>query len=279
MTQWLLRRLDDVWLLLIRLIRFAIGPAAALRSAKWLLWRIPRRAAARITWPTLDALPYRDEDAELWRTGRLRENGKLVQIDPVDYGGRYFALCGFWEPWTTDIIERFAGPGLLIDVGANYGYFSVLWLRSPGNTVIAVEPSPRFAPIVSANVASEGDRARVLEGVIGDRSGTVSFGGDGMLAKVVDPDSPGSYNVQMFTLSEIVERFAPGKEIEVLKIDAEGYDLRILQASRPLFESGRIRCVLWEKAGEDEEEAFIRFLSANGYRRILDSSMLGFQRA
>jgi FkbM family methyltransferase len=204
--------------------------------------------------------------------------GQTVRIVPTDLGGRYFALCGFWEPQTTRSIVRTRRQGLMIDVGANFGYFSALWLRFPGARVIAIEPSSAYTTVLRENLADFVERARLFEGVVGETNGVANFAGEGMLGHIVPCETLGSYRVPMTTLSQLLAGEASEERIEVLKIDAEGYDLTILNANRNLFQQQRVGLVLWEKADTPEEQGFVTFIRSVGYHPVLDSSMLGFTR-
>jgi FkbM family methyltransferase len=162
----------------------------------------------------------------------------------------------------------------MIDVGANFGYFSALWLRGPDARLIAVEPHPTYVPILRRNLAPYGDRARVFACAIGETEGDATFAGEGMLGHVVPDDTPGGFRVPMTTLDWLLG----GEPVELLKIDAEGYDLKILDANRDLFSRRRVRLLLWERADTPEEQAFVEFLRGCGYRPVLESSMFGFER-
>jgi FkbM family methyltransferase len=62
--------------------------------------------------------------------------------------GPRLALDGFWESWVTLAIARHVQPGMwCIDVGANYGYFTLLMagLVGPEGRVVACEPFPSLA--------------------------------------------------------------------------------------------------------------------------------------
>lgn len=230
--------------------------------------------ALRLTWSTLDTLNYREADRDLWVEAKMRQ-GRQIQIAPTDLGGRYFALCGFWEPQVTKAINRTSRHGLLVDIGANFGYFSALWLTHPDTHVIAVKPSREFIPIVRANLAGFGNRGSLFEGVVGDATGTVSFAGRGMTGTIVAEEAVDGYKVAMTTLSDLLAGEFKGKFIEVLKIDAEGYDLIILNANRDLFSQRRVGLVLWEKARTQDEQNFVNFLQSAGYRLVLNSFMFG----
>ncbi|MBY0461084.1 MAG: FkbM family methyltransferase [Gemmataceae bacterium] len=276
MIAGLKRSLDAGWLAAVGTVEVTFGHRAGVRFARTALRALPSRVAARLTWPTLNRLPYREADRDLWEFPRACFGGPPVRILPTDLGGRYFALCGFWEPHVTRFVAGRRAPGLLIDVGANFGYFSALWLRCPGASVVAVEPSPVYLPVLRANLDRYPGRARVFPGVAGEAEGEVAFAGEGMLGRVVPVGTPDSYRVPMTTLPALVAAH-PGP-IEALKIDAEGYDLTILNTVRDWFRAGRVRTVLWERAGTPAEAELVAFLRAAGYRPGLDSYMLGFYR-
>jgi hypothetical protein len=86
-----------------------------------------------------------------------------------------------------------------------------------------------------------------------------------MLYKVADEGC----EVPMVRLSEILEKHGAG-EIAVLKVDAEGWDIQILNSLRDMFENHQIRKVFWESHTWDgtispDQDAFFSFLKNLGY--------------
>ncbi|MFN4261634.1 MAG: FkbM family methyltransferase [Gemmataceae bacterium] len=62
--------------------------------------------------------------------------------------GPRLVLDGFWESWVTLAIARHLRPGMwCVDVGANYGYYTLLMAGACGPTgrVVACEPNPLLA--------------------------------------------------------------------------------------------------------------------------------------
>jgi FkbM family methyltransferase len=62
--------------------------------------------------------------------------------------GPRLVLDGFWESWVTVAIARHLGPGMrCVDVGANYGYYTLLMATAcgPEGRVVACEPNPLLA--------------------------------------------------------------------------------------------------------------------------------------
>ena len=92
-------------------------------------------------------------------------------VDTRDEGfGSNILLDGFWEMWLTMAIARHLKPGMIaIDIGANFGYYSLLMadLVGPKGIVIAVEPNGHAAPKLRSSLTLNGFAARTL--------GTVAF--------------------------------------------------------------------------------------------------------
>ncbi len=62
--------------------------------------------------------------------------------------GPRLVLDGFWESWVTVAIARHLRPGMwCVDVGANYGYYTLLMAAAcgPEGRVVACEPNPLLA--------------------------------------------------------------------------------------------------------------------------------------
>ncbi|MCL6481974.1 MAG: FkbM family methyltransferase [Firmicutes bacterium] len=85
-------------------------------------------------------------------------------------------LDGFWEAWVTLALGRYIQPGFhCVDVGANYGYYTLLMAgaRERGGRVLACEPNPLLAETyVPGNLALNGfqDRVEICQKVIGNRN-------------------------------------------------------------------------------------------------------------
>jgi FkbM family methyltransferase len=66
----------------------------------------------------------------------------------------HLLLDGYWEAWVTLALARAAYPGTVcIDVGAAYGYYTILFAAATGSsgTTLAVEPNPAFVRYLTAN--------------------------------------------------------------------------------------------------------------------------------
>ena len=84
---------------------------------------------------------------------RVLSRYKLL-LDTRDLGfAAHVLLDGYWEMWLTIFMCRHIQPGMVaIDVGANFGYYTVLMadLVGPEGHVFAVEPNPVVAALLQA---------------------------------------------------------------------------------------------------------------------------------
>jgi len=187
------------------------------------------------------------------------------------------AFNGFYE---LDLTRRIAAMarkgGLFVDVGANLGYFSLLWLHGDAsNRVVAVEASPRNQNLLQRNLERNllETRCQLLRVAAGDHAGTVCFdvgpeeqtGWGGISTSKA---SASSFEVQMVRLDEQLS----GCDIAVMKIDVEGADTLVIKGCEKLLREKRIKTLFFEQhagrmaqLGLQPEEA-VKFLESLGYK-------------
>ncbi len=113
------------------------------------------------------------DDAPLRFAGPYRMR-RLVCGDVIS---GQIAVNGFYELGLSRELRNLAREGgQCLDVGANLGYFTLLWLAgNSANSVVAVEASPRNQEAIRDNLAYNGltDRAKLLACAAGDAPRTV----------------------------------------------------------------------------------------------------------
>ncbi len=177
--------------------------------------------------------------------------------------------------WPYDVM-RFAGTRhleTLVDVGANVGQTALLLHRFfPQATIHSFEPIPAtFARLRTqvAHIAQVHPHAIALGAATG--SGRMTDEANSELNTAVRTDGAGATcDVTLQTLDSFCEQRAIA-QIDILKIDVEGYEMPVLEGATTLLQSGRIRSVYIEVAFEPSDPTHTLFdlvrshLAARGF--------------
>jgi FkbM family methyltransferase len=151
----------------------------------------------------------------------------------VCYTGRY-------EPLETLLIRKILKPGMVfVDVGANWGYFTLLGAAciGPLGRVLSVEPHPHLFALLRANLDYNGyHNVTPLSLAVGAQTGTAlltgfdEHGGNWGLSRIVSGGD--SSNVSFPVATAQLDHIVKQHEIDVvdlLKIDIEGSEDEALQ--------------------------------------------------
>lgn len=164
----------------------------------------------------------------------------------------HLMLDGFWEMWLTQFLARRVKPGMtVIDVGANFGYFTLLMGDAVGETghVIAVEPNPNTASLLGETLLLNGhqNRTSVVSKALGERAGKgwlyTPDGEPKNATLVANQNLPGGRTVEVpiVTLDEVA---LASRRVDLVKIDAEGGELGIVAGMHQLIARDRPAIVL-----------------------------------
>lgn len=175
----------------------------------------------------------------------------LARLCASDFGHQQILGMGFCDLDLSLHIARLASEGgLMIDAGANVGYFSVLWAAAnPQNTVIAFEPSPRNLAMLRANIEAAGlsDRVQIVPHALSRESGTLSFdpGPEDQTGWGGLTTTPSRDALQV-AVRRLDEELDPTTHVKVLKIDCEGADPWVIEGAASLLRARRIEHVFFE---------------------------------
>jgi FkbM family methyltransferase len=173
---------------------------------------------------------------------RTRDGGVFVPPS-IDYLSTYVLLeQEDWFEKEIRFLRRLLQPGMrVIDVGANYGVYTLAMSRAvgAGGAVWAFEPASNTLNFLRATV-----EANALAGVVvcplalSDHAGVGHLGvlGNSELNSLVGAAAPSTETVQLATLEQQHAAHAMGS-VDFIKLDAEGEEERILAGSRRFFGS------------------------------------------
>ena len=127
--------------------------------------------------------------------------------------------------------------GLVIDIGANIGAFSLDVCQSESVVVHAYEPHPETYAALRRNLEANGliDRVTSFNCAVGAGTGELRMAADGPSLtagrshRPDDDEESRTVGVPMVGLDEVIARV--GVEVELLKIDTEGAEAEILEGA------------------------------------------------
>jgi FkbM family methyltransferase len=210
--------------------------------------RLARRAFANTPVQRLPLVgwAYRKTVAAFWGEQEFTTDfrGLRLTVPGGDYILTAGLIGGFYESIELDLFERLAEASrTIVDVGANIGIYACVGaahLPADGH-LIAFEPVPANLELLHHNLAENGLSSQVTAEplALSDKAGDTVIhlapsSGNHSLAARVAGDSGTSLPVRVTTLDEYV---GTDRQIDLLKIDVEGYDGYVLRgASRVLRE-------------------------------------------
>ena len=207
-----------------------------------------------------------------------------IGSSPVTHG---LVLDGIWEPLASRLVCDLLGPGsVVIDVGANVGYYSILAGKLVGadGRVLAFEPDPYSYALLVKNVHLNGLEQIVIpiNKAVGDSNTRLKL----FLSKNDSGDhrcfDPGdgrttSIEVESIRLDDYVQANFPNLmrsgKIGFIKMDIQGYEVRayvgargLIAAHHPTLITEYEPCTL-SSAGSSSE-AYLGLLNDYGYDRF-----------
>lgn len=149
-----------------------------------------------------------------------------------------------WEADLSDLFHRLCTPEtVLVDVGANFGYFTVLGANLIGNRstgqVFSFEPNPKLAALARRNLEINWSMAPIFfqETAVADFSGSVTLHipeGHGANASLSAPDEF-DCEERVVPAVRLDDVLPAGLAIDLLKVDVEGHEAGVLRGAREVI--------------------------------------------
>jgi len=157
---------------------------------------------------------------------------------------------------------RSASGHVFLDVGANYGYYSML-LRGNFEKIYAFEPIPSIFKELESNLEKFDDVKCIRKAVSNV---------DGQIVELSYHGSHGS--AETVTLAS----FFPNTEIDLVKVDVEGEEWKVLEGAEPILK--RIKSWVVELHDPRRKEELENWFVSRGYSvRWLDFAFKGSRTA
>ena len=213
----------------------------------------------------------------LIRTYRKGLKRNINGTDALRVSVRARAVVEGYEPqvWSS-LMEELKPGDVVADVGAFIGLYSIALARRVGSAgrVIAFEPDATNYSILKEHARLNGVRT-VLEpvrAVVGTLDGRIAFESNGIESHAVDAPTDKSTFVPAVSLDCALD----GKHLDILKIDVEGFEEKVLQGAKELLQDPA-RCpraiyievhpYAWPQTGASSE-SLLSILGECGYKVV-----------
>jgi len=199
---------------------------------------------------------------------------------------------GGYEVPTRNLLEKTLQAGdLFVDVGAHFGYFTLQAATHPAGNIrsLSFEPDPTNASALYRNLVNldRNQYSKLICAACGDGLDLAPLVSNSSMchsvraAGFVDgmPRGPAKF-VVVLALDQALACFpwaAAGRVI--LKIDAEGYEDKVIAGANQLLASGRVALIIWERghaysqpSGRARLGAMVESLTDRGFRHLRTES-------
>jgi len=180
--------------------------------------------------------------------------GLSFHCDLRDSVAREVCYTGRYEPQETQLASRMLHEGdVFVDVGANWGYFTLAaahWV-GPSGRVLAFEPEPRLFRLLRMNVAQNAlKQVQTRRLAIADRSRRVPFtafvaSGDNWGQSRAAHGTVVDFVADAAALDDVLDGAGVGR-VTLTKIDVEGGEAAALAGMQRGLQAGRYTYVLIE---------------------------------
>jgi FkbM family methyltransferase len=228
----------------------------------------------------------------------MRRLGWSRQTDVITFwGGRFSGLLPeavstqiwrhkIYEPRVTSVLQRLLKPGdTFVDVGAHFGYFSLLASQLVGATghVVAIEAMPSTYLRLADNIAKNApfDNVIAVESAAFDEQAMLQFTDYGPIASSLNGafeirghvqgirSKPETVQVSADLCDAILQRLDRSRP-NLVKIDAESAEIHVLRGLRQTLSTARPRVIVEvgdEGVGAERSSAAIfELMSEMGYQ-------------
>ena len=188
------------------------------------------------------------------RRGIINIDGNNYYIDPFSNLGSELLLNDQYEADVVDIFKNeIPDGGVVIDIGANEGFFSVIAAQAAGTDgkVISVEPQSRLQDIVRINLALNGFKDSTLypnaisltshETVKLSLFPSSNTGASSIVNKT--KLSTAFDIVETITMADIIKNEAL-ERVDFIKIDVEGFEYEVIHSMLPEMKEGIVKKIL-----------------------------------
>ena len=195
---------------------------------------------------------------------------------------------GHWEPLETKVFIGLLKPGaMVVDAGANFGHYALTAANVVGSNgqVIAFEPHPKTYGLLVANAALlSTDNLRAIQAGLSDTSGKITLysdsanpGGHSFFEWNLRRSDGHKETVPVYSLDDFLKKELPGKRLDVLKMDVQGFEMNLLNGAKETITKDKpsVLCEVTpealQRAGSSHSELLKFFKDLEYQMTVVDS--------
>jgi FkbM family methyltransferase len=200
--------------------------------------------------------------------------GQKMYVDTRDKGiVPHLLLDGYWESWISSVMRAYLRNSVFFDVGANFGWYTLLAAHEGARAIFAFEPNFQIYGSLKDTCEVNGlVDCLVTYSAVGENQGTVRFSfdqsylGNGSCGEDDGEEVP---MTNLDTFSHYWHREALQEHPVTLKVDVEGFEPRVILGAKKLLESRR--CTAFVEYHADPSyskklQDMLRLLETLGYQ-------------
>lgn len=211
----------------------------------------------------------------LWRCFYRQGISRVINgTDAMQISPRLRRMADKYEPevWATVMRELKAGD-VFVDIGAFHGLYSVAAAKRVGKSgsVVAFEPEPENFALLNEHIRLNGIgmTTKTENKAVGATAGVIGFRGGFGIESRIDPTLPPTLMIETVAIQDYFQ----GKNIDILKIDVEGYEEFVLRGAIGLLADStrkpraiyiEMHPFAWPSVGSSSEQ-IISILQKCGY--------------
>ena len=195
---------------------------------------------------------------------------------------------GVFEPYTTEVIKQNISNGdLVMDIGANIGYFTLIMAKGirENGKVFSFEPEPKNFELLKKNVEINnysnvilekkaiGNKTGIAKLYLADRKNNIFHSGmhrifrSDLVSQISNPVS-----INIIKLDDYLQDLKFIKKIRLIKIDVEGAEFDVLKGMNKILDENKEIEIVMEFSSENLEDYgsnaydVVNFLMNKGFK-------------
>jgi len=191
-----------------------------------------------------------------------------------------------YERQQTRLFKGILGPGMVVlDIGANIGYYSLIAARivGPAGTVYAFEPEPRNHELLVKNINLNGySNVTPIQKAVSNKHGKVRLFIDRVnlgahsFSRDNNEKNAGSIEVEATTVDDFLGGLSQDNEVDLIRMDVEGAEGLVIEGANHTLRNSNVKLMMefsprqLRNVGTDPQR-LLRDLRDQGFRpRVVD---------